>query len=52
MIVSDNTVWSKEANNEINQYLNSIASVISPSGKLTAGATTSLIKRTIYNISK
>jgi hypothetical protein len=50
-MVSDNTVWTNEANQEIEDYLNSIASVINPSGKIIAGANTSLIKRTIYNIS-
>jgi hypothetical protein len=49
--VSDNTVWTKEANDEITNYLDSISSVLSPNGDITAGGlNTSLIKLAIYNI--
>jgi chaperonin GroEL (HSP60 family) len=49
--ISDNCVWTKEANDEIEDYLNSLASVINSSGKIVAGGNSSLIKRAIWNIS-
>lgn len=50
--VSNNFVFSKEANEEIEQYLNSKKSIVTPSSKLAVGINTDLAERVIFNLSR
>lgn len=48
---SSNGVLSKQANQEVSEYLDSVGRYIHSNGKLMHG-TTDLIKLTIYNLSR
>lgn len=50
--VSNNFVFSKEANDEIVQYLDSKRSVVTPSTTLAVGINTDIAKQTIFNLSR
>lgn len=51
-MTSNNAILSEDGNQEIEVYLNSFMSVITPKRKLRYGASTDLITLTLYNMSK
>lgn len=50
--ISNNFVFSKEANDEIEKYLSSKQSIVTPSSDLAVGINTDLSEVVIYNLSR